>query len=152
MIYRKPTLTDQYLDSSHHLEHTRSVVRTLLRKAETVVSDPSHHEVRHVKRALTASRYKKWSFKITRKKEKTADSCCDRTEGERVYPVFIPCGRGIRVPPVHFPGTRCGILPQAIQHPHIPVANVRPKDKTPLEKQCGLVYKVECGVCHKQYT
>ena len=29
---------------------------------------------------------------------------------------------------------------------------VRPKDKTPLEKQCGLVYKVECGVCHKQYT
>ena len=28
---------------------------------------------------------------------------------------------------------------------------VRPKDKTPLEKQCGLVYKVECGMCHKQY-
>ena len=24
-------------------------------------------------------------------------------------------------------------------------------DKTPLEKQCGLVYEVEYGVCHKQY-
>ena len=25
------------------------------------------------------------------------------------------------------------------------------KDKTPLEKHDGLVFKVECGVCHKQY-
>ena len=28
---------------------------------------------------------------------------------------------------------------------------VRPKNKILLEKQYGLVYKVECGVCHKQY-
>ena len=57
MIYHKPTHTDQYLnlDFNHHLEHKRSVVRTLLGIDETVVSELSSHEeeeVRHVKKRL----------------------------------------------------------------------------------------------------
>ena len=75
-IYRKPTHTDQYLnwDSNRHLEHKRSVVRIQLKRAETVVFDPSacREEVRHMKKALSANRYKKWSFEIPPKKEKTA--------------------------------------------------------------------------------
>ena len=66
MIYSKPTHTDQYLvwDSNHHLENKRSVVRTLLRRAETVVSDPSDEEVKYVKKAQSANGYKKLSFEI----------------------------------------------------------------------------------------
>ena len=66
MIINKPTHTDQYLnwDCNHHLEHKTSVVRTLLRRAETVISHLSDREgeVRHMNKALSANRYKKWSF------------------------------------------------------------------------------------------
>ena len=58
-IYRKPTHTDQYLnwDSNHHLDHKRSIVRTLLRRAETIVSEPHDvkEELKHVKKVLTVS-------------------------------------------------------------------------------------------------
>ena len=66
-------------------------MRTLLKRAETVICDLSDHEeeVRHVKKVLLANGYKKWSFEIP-KKEKTADPSCDHTQGERVYPVCIP--------------------------------------------------------------
>ena len=67
-IYCKPTHTDQCLnwDSNHHLEHKRSVVHTLLRRAEIVVSEPEdvREEVNQIKKVLTVNGYKKWSFQI----------------------------------------------------------------------------------------
>ena len=91
-IYLKPIYRDQNLnwDSIHHIEHKRSVVRTLLRRAETVVSDPSDRgeEVTHVKKALSVNGYKKWYFEMPRKK-KTADPSLNHTQGEKVYPVCI---------------------------------------------------------------
>ena len=73
-IYHKPPHTDQYLnwDSNHCPEHKRSIVRTLLCRAETIVSEPEDvkEEVKHVEKVLTVYGYKKRSFQIPNKKVK----------------------------------------------------------------------------------
>ena len=61
--------------SNDCLEHKRSVVRTLLCRDETVVSEPEdvEEEVKHVQNVLTVNGYKKWSFQIPKKKVREED-------------------------------------------------------------------------------
>ena len=66
----KPTHTDQYLNfsSKHHLQHKMSVVRTLMRRAEVMVTsrDCGRKEMAHVQDALKTNGYKQWMFKVPR--------------------------------------------------------------------------------------
>ena len=52
--------------SNHHLEHKRSIVHTLLRKAEYLVTDKTakQKEDKYVKEVVLTNGYKHWSFKI----------------------------------------------------------------------------------------
>ncbi len=83
-VYRKPTHTDQYLNwsSNRHLEHKRSVVRTLLDRVETIVSkqNDKKEEIKHVKKVLSANGYKKWALEIPKKKKSTNNENSDKEQ------------------------------------------------------------------------
>ena len=93
-IYHKPTHTDQYLNwhSNHHLEHKRSVVCTLLCRAEIVVLEQD--DMKEAMKHVTVNKYKKWSFQIHKKKVREEDN---QTEGPIAskYLVYIPYISGL---------------------------------------------------------
>ena len=63
-VYRKPTLTDLYLqwDSNHRVSSKYSVVGSLQHRANTICSNPEllQHEGKHLKQALTRCKYPAW--------------------------------------------------------------------------------------------
>ena len=126
-----------------------------------------------MKKAISANVYKTWSFEIY-KKEKVADPSHDHTQDENVYQYGVPVCIPYVTPPMTAPKMKgCTSMVYLCVYPmwrryqsasstsvgsyNKPFNTlisqvVRPKDKTPLKRQCGLVYKVECGECHKQYN
>ncbi len=69
--YRKPTLTDHYLqfDSHHPLIHKLGVIRTLHYRADTVISSLQKipEEKQHIQKSLGSCEYPKWAFAKARK-------------------------------------------------------------------------------------
>jgi len=83
-IYSKPTHTDQDLNfSSHHpIEHKLSVVRTLLQRSQSVITDSHDRQLEdaHIEKALLSCGYPDWTFrkvkyqirvKMTERKQKS---------------------------------------------------------------------------------
>ncbi|XP_072051949.1 uncharacterized protein [Amphiura filiformis] len=153
-IYRKPKHTDQYLnfDSNHHLEHKRSVVRTLMDRVDKLVTtdEDKQQETSHFKTALKANGYKSWMFKTPKPKKKK-----DRKETTGQYE------RKINVPLPYIKGLS-EKLSYIFRGPgvnayHKPVNTIRfflvhPKDKTPNTNKCGVIYRISCPECENTYV
>ncbi len=150
-VYRKPTHTDQYLNfNSHHpLEHKLSVVRTLLYRADTVVTDPKdkEEEISHVKEVLHESGYKDWTLFRARPKVdqgKLADKRQDsqKNNGFVTLPYVEGFSERLRRA-FNAAGVTTTFKPQNT----LRRALVSPKDKTKLEQQSGVVYSIPCKDC-----
>jgi hypothetical protein len=151
-VFRKKTHTDQYLNfkSNHHLEHKRSVVRTLLHRANNLITEDKdkRSEILHIQEALTANDYPSWTMNIPQRQAKQSDQ--RKINNSQGPSIGIPYIRGL--------SETLGrtFKKHGITMFHKPVntlkANlVRPKDKTTKEKKSGVIYQITCSTCLKQY-
>ena len=85
--------------SNHPLAHKRSVVRTLLDRANSLTTDPIElkHEKRHIREVLKVNGYKKWAMNLPPRKPKTPESnvpAQSHTVVEKPKPIALPYVQG----------------------------------------------------------
>ncbi|KAI8496553.1 hypothetical protein Bbelb_258520 [Branchiostoma belcheri] len=162
-IYRKPTHTDQYLNfsSNHPLEHKLGVIRTLFHRADTIITNPQDREAEkeHITQALLNCGYPKWAVsKATAPKRSTTDrnrqsnSSTRQNRGLVVLPYVKNTSEALRrIFGTH--GVKTCFKPTRTLRQLL----VAPKDRTPKEQKCGVIYHIRCagqnirGPCPETY-
>ncbi|XP_066270838.1 uncharacterized protein [Branchiostoma lanceolatum] len=160
-IYRKPTHTDQYLNfrSNHPLEHKLGVVKTLLHRADTIITDPHDRETekQHIKQALKDCGYPKWAIdKATAPKPRQQNNRNPGTRERDKGRITLPYIKTVSEP------LRRIFASHGISTCFKPTNTLRqllvaPKDKTSREEKCGVVYHIPCqgttrqGTCEEFY-
>ena len=152
IVYRKPTHTDQYLNfkSNHHIQHKRSVVRTLLNRINTVVSteEDKIQEREHVTRVLRDNAYEEWMFETPRTSRNSSPQRTSKQKAGKSYPI----------PYIHGLSEKIGKIYRAhgVNFYYKPMNSIRnilvhPKDPTPNSKKCGVIYHIKCQDCPQHY-
>ena len=148
-VERKSTHTDQYLnwESNHHLDHKRSVVRTLLNRADTHISDPldKEAEIVHVKSVLKANGYQDWALKVPNQpdKSKRVEHKQNKEKTTSSPPIGLPYIQGLSEELQRIFGDH-GITIYHRPFNTIRSMLVHPKDKAEKQDKCGVVYQ---GIC-----
>ena len=149
-VYRKATHTNKYLafDSHHPVQHKRSVVSTLMRRANTIPSSEAlkTEETSNVQDSLQVNGYP----------TKFIESAAQPRSGPRSHHPD-PAGLAV-VPYVQGISDR---IKRTLQHFNIrtafkPIRTLdsvfkKPKDRPSEEKIAGIVYRVECKDCDFSY-
>ena len=145
-VYRKPTHTDKYLNyNSHHpSQHKRSVVNTLLHRAQEIPSTNAERsrERKHVIKVLRDKNYPlsfirscKSYHNSSRRDSSTNASSSASVVSEKISRVLRKNGVKVGYKPLN---VLCTCFP-------------RPKDKPPALQCRGVVYRVACVDCNFVY-
>ena len=160
-VYRKPTHTDLYLqwDSNHTLISMYGVVGTLHHRAQKICSSPEllQQEEKHLHQALKNCKFPEWALNKAKlrskakKKRTMGTNTSNNNQSPKPYMV-VPyhksvseslkktCNKhGIQV---YFKGGRT-----------IKSLLMAPKDKDPILKKSGVIYRFKCGRvdCDEEY-
>ena len=153
-VYRKSTHTDQYLNfmSNHHLEHKRSVVRTLLNRAELIVQneEDKQKEIKHVREALRANGYQPWMLNLPPKRSQASNPSQTDTSKAKTPLIPLPYINGLSE------SLARTFKKYGITTYHKPTNTMRqllvnPKDKTDKWKKTGTIYHITCQDCKAVY-
>ena len=158
LIYRKATHTDQYLNfSSHHpIHHKLGVVRTLLDRSNTVITDPKDRELEEekIKVALKRCGYPDWTFKqvkqkMDNKQDKKQSTKMDNKEKAKGL-VIIPYVENLSEKATRV-FKRHGIATAIRPHSTLRQMLVHPKDKRDPATTTDCVYEIPCANCNRSY-
>ena len=154
-VYRKPTHTDQYLNwnSNHHLQHKRSVVRSLLRRADKIVTSEEDKKVekQHISRVLAANGYQKWALTLPPPKKQRTEPTENRApSAEKKHPVALPYVQGVSEK-LHRIFTKHGAPAYHKPYNTLKSLLVHPKDQSEIHRKCNTVYSMKCDDCDKEY-
>ena len=155
-VYRKPTHTDQYLhwDSHHSITSKYSVIGTLYHRARTVCSNQDYleSEEKHLIKSLNRCKYPKWALNRVKIKSQTAQKknkpnskkpASKNNKGPKTH-IVVPYHQGLSE---SYKGTckKYGIEVHLKGGHTIKDLLVAPKDKDPILKRSGVIYRFKCG-------
>ena len=160
-VYRKPTHTDLYLqwDSNHTLTSKYGVVGTLHHRAQQICSSPEllQQEEKHLHQALKNCKFPEWALNKAKlrskakKKRTMGTNTSNNNQSPKPYMV-APYHKGVSESlkktcnkhsiQVYFKGGRT-----------IKSLLMAPKDKDPILKKSGVIYRFKCGRvdCDEEY-
>ena len=160
-VFRKPTHTDLYLqwDSHHTLTSKYSMIETLQHRAQTICSNTQllQKEEQHLKNAHKNCKYPTWALNRIQMKTKKQDSTqvpTNRTNmnNQKKSYIVVPYYSGLSESIKNI-GRKFGVQVYFKGGTTIKNLLMTPKDKDPIQKQSGVIYRYQCDRvdCDEKY-
>lgn len=160
MVYRKPTHTDQYLnfESQHPLHQKLGVIRTLLDRMHTIVTEDLDKEQEEVKirQALKNCGYPQWTVdkvkeQMSNKASKTKKERKKKDDKKSAGMVVLPYIQGI-TERIQRTFKKYNINTAMRPHNTLRRLLVHPKDKRDTLQTSNCIYEIPCKNCEKSYV
>ena len=158
-VFRKLTHTDLYLqwDSHHTLTSKYSVIGTLQHRAQAICSNPQLLQKEHLKSALKKCKYptlalNKIQIKAKKKDTNKAPTKRTSTNNQKKSYIVVPYYSGLSESIKNI-GGKYGVEVYFKGGTTIKNLLMSPKDKDPIQKQSGVIYRYQCDRvdCDEEY-